>query len=66
MSYDKERYAKPSFLINREIDERYAELAVELGVNKSQLYVKGAREYMRFLVDHKQQNNSNTSLDSLV
>ena len=66
MSYDKERYAKQSFLINREIDERYAELAVELGVNKSQLYVKGAKEYIRFLVDHRQQNNSETSLGSLV
>ena len=66
MSYDKERYAKPSFLINREIDERYAELAVELGVNKSQLYVKGAKEYLRFLIDHKQQNNTKTSLGSLV
>ena len=66
MSYDRERYAKPSFLINRETDERYAELALEFGVNKSQLYVKGAKEYLRFFIDHRQQNNSNTSLGSLV
>ena len=57
-TYDKELNTKVSFLFPRVLTERMDELSVRIGVSRSQLLRKSTQEYLNFLENEYQQNNT--------
>ena len=57
-TYDKEQNTKVSFLFPRVLTERMDEVAVNIGVSRSQLLRKSTKEYLHFLENQYQQNNT--------
>ena len=57
-TYDKELNTKVSFLFPRVLTERMDELSVRIGVSRSQLLRKSTQEYLNFLENEYQRNNS--------
>ena len=56
--YDKELNTKVSFLFPRVLTERMDELSVRIGVSRSQLLRKSTQEYLNFLENEYQRNNT--------
>ena len=56
-TYDKEQNTKVSFLFPRVLTERMDEVAVNIGVSRSQLLRKSTKEYLHFLENQYQRNN---------
>ena len=57
-TYDKEQNTKVSFLFPKGLTERMDEVAVNIGVSRSQLLRKSTKEYLSFLENQYQQNNT--------
>ena len=57
-TYDKEQNTKVSFLFPRVLTERMDELSVRIGVSRSQILRKSTQEYLNFLENEYQQNNT--------
>ena len=57
-TYDKELNTKVSFLFPRVLTERMDELSVRIGVTRSQLLRKSTQEYLNFLENEYQRNNT--------
>ena len=57
-TYDKELNTKVSFLFPRVLTERMDELSVRIGVSRSQLLRKSTQEYLNFLENEYQRNNT--------
>ena len=57
-TYDKEQNTKVSFLFPRVLTERMDELSVRIGVSRSQLLRKSTQEYLNFLENEYQRNNT--------
>ena len=57
-TYDKEQNTKVSFLFPRVLTERMDEVAVNIGVSRSQLLRKSTKEYLHFLENQYQRNNT--------
>ena len=57
-TYDKEQNTKVSFLFPRVLTERMDELSVRIGVTRSQLLRKSTQEYLNFLENEYQRNNT--------
>ena len=57
-TYDKELNTKVSFLFPRVLTERMDELSVRIGVSRSQLLRKSTQEYLHFLENEHQRNNT--------
>ena len=57
-TYDKELNTKVSFLFPRVLTERIDELSVRIGVSRSQLLRKSTQEYLNFLENEYQRNNT--------
>ena len=57
-TYDKELNTKVSFLFPRVLTERMEELSVRIGVSRSQLLRKSTQEYLNFLENEYQRNNT--------
>ena len=57
-TYDKEQNTKVSFLFPRVLTERIDELSVRIGVSRSQLLRKSTQEYLNFLENEYQRNNT--------
>ena len=57
-TYDKEQYTKVSFLFPKVLTERMDELSVRIGVSRSQLLRKSTQEYLNFLENEYQRNNT--------
>ena len=57
-TYDKELNTKVSFLFPRVLTDRMDELSVRIGVSRSQLLRKSTREYLNFLENEYQRNNT--------
>jgi metal-responsive CopG/Arc/MetJ family transcriptional regulator len=57
-TYDKEQNTKVSFLFPRVLTDRMDELSVRIGVSRSQLLRKSTREYLNFLENEYQRNNT--------
>ena len=57
-TYDKEQNTKVSFLFPRVLTERMDEVAVNIGVSRSQLLRKSTQEYLNFLENEYQRNNT--------
>ena len=55
---DKEQNTKVSFLFPRVLTERMDEVAVNIGVSRSQLLRKSTKEYLHFLENQYQRNNT--------
>ena len=55
---DKELNTKVSFLFPRVLTERMDELSVRIGVSRSQLLRKSTQEYLNFLENEYQRNNT--------
>ena len=56
--YNKELNTKLSFLFPRVLTERMDELSVRIGVSRSQLLRKSTQEYLNFLENEYQRNNT--------
>ena len=57
-TYDKELNTKVSFIFPRVLTERMDELSVRIGVSRSQLLRKSTQEYLNFLENEFQRNNT--------
>ena len=57
-TYDKEQNTKVSFLFPKVLTERMDELSVRIGVSRSQLLRKSTQEYLHFLENEHQRNNT--------
>jgi metal-responsive CopG/Arc/MetJ family transcriptional regulator len=57
-TYDKEQNTKVSFLFPKGLTERMDEVAVNIGVSRSQLLRKSTKEYLHFLENQYQRNNT--------
>ena len=57
-TYDKELNTKVSFLFPRVLTEKMDELSVRIGVSRSQLLRKSTQEYLNFLENEYQRNNT--------
>ena len=57
-TYDKEQNTKVSFLFPKVLTERMDELSVRIGVSRSQLLRKSTQEYLNFLENEYQRNNT--------
>ncbi len=57
-TYDKEQNTKVSFLFPRVLTDRMDELSVRIGVSRSQLLRKSTQEYLNFLENEYQRNNT--------
>ena len=57
-TYDKEQNTKVSFLFPKGLTEKMDEVAVNIGVSRSQLLRKSTKEYLHFLENQYQQNNT--------
>ena len=57
-TYDKELNTKVSFLFPRVLTERMDELSIRIGVSRSQLLRKSTQEYLNFLENEYQRNNT--------
>ena len=57
-TYDKELNTKVSFLFPRVLTERMDELSVRIGVSRSQILRKSTQEYLNFLENEYQRNNT--------
>ena len=57
-TYDKDQNTKVSFLFPKGLTERMDEVAVNIGVSRSQLLRKGTKEYLHFLENQYQRNNT--------
>ena len=57
-TYDKELNTKVSFLFPKVLTERMDELSVRIGVSRSQLLRKSTQEYLNFLENEYQRNNT--------
>ena len=55
-TYDKEQNTKVSFLFPRVLTEKMDEVAVNIGVSRSQLLRKSTKEYLQFIENQCQQN----------
>ena len=56
--YNKELNTKVSFLFPKVLTERMDELSVRIGVSRSQLLRKSTQEYLHFLENEYQRNNT--------
>ena len=56
--YNKELNTKVSFLFPKVLTERMDELSVRIGVSRSQLLRKSTTEYLNFLENEYQRNNT--------
>ena len=56
--YNKELNTKVSFLFPKVLTERMDELSVRIGVSRSQLLRKSTQEYLNFLENEYQRNNT--------
>ena len=61
-TYDKEQNTKVSFLFPRVLTEKMDELSVRIGVSRSQLLRKSTQEYLNFLENEYQRNNTQQML----
>ena len=57
-TYDKELNTKVSFLFPRVLAEKMDELSVRIGVSRSQIFRKSTQEYLNFLENEYQRNNT--------
>jgi len=57
-TYDKELNTKVSFLFPRVLTEKMDELSVRIGVSRSQILRKSTQEYLNFLENEYQRNNT--------
>ena len=57
-TYDKDQNTKVSFLFPKGLTERMDEVAVNIGVSRSQLLRKGTKVYLQWLEDECQRNNT--------
>jgi predicted DNA-binding protein len=57
-TYDKEQNTKVSFLFPRVLTERMDELSVRIGVSRSTILRKSTQEYLNFLENEYQRNNT--------
>ena len=57
-TYDKELNTKVSFLFPKVLTEKMDELSVRIGVSRSQLLRKSTQEYLNFLENEYQRNNT--------
>ena len=57
-TYDKELNTKVSFLFPKVLTEKMDELSVRIGVSRSQLLRKSTQEYLHFLENEYQRNNT--------
>ena len=57
-TYDKEQNTKVSFLFPKGLTERMDEVAVNIGVSRSQLLRKSTQEYLNFIENEYQRNNT--------
>ena len=55
---DKDLNTKVSFLFPKCLTERMDEVAVNIGISRSQLLRKGTKEYLNFLENQYQQNTT--------
>ena len=56
--YNKELNTKVSFLFPKVLTEKMDELSVRIGVSRSQLLRKSTQEYLNFLENEYQRNNT--------
>ena len=56
--YNKELNTKVSFLFPRVLTEKMDELSVRIGVSRSQILRKSTQEYLNFLENEYQRNNT--------
>ena len=56
--YNKELNTKVSFLFPKVLTERMDELSIRIGVSRSQLLRKSTQEYLNFLENEYQRNNT--------
>ena len=61
-TYDKDQNTKVSFLFPKGLTERMDEVAVNIGVSRSQLLRKSTKEYLHFLENQYQRNNTNETI----
>ena len=57
-TYYKELNTKVSFLFPRVLTEKMDELSVRIGVSRSQILRKSTQEYLNFLENEYQRNNT--------
>ena len=57
-TYDKELNTKVSFLFPRVLTVKMDELSVRIGVSRSQILRKSTQEYLNFLENEYQRNNT--------
>ena len=57
-TYDKELNTKVSFLFPRVLTEKMDELSIRIGVSRSQILRKSTQEYLNFLENEYQRNNT--------
>jgi metal-responsive CopG/Arc/MetJ family transcriptional regulator len=57
-TYDKEQNTKVSFLFPRVLTEKMDELSIRIGVSRSQILRKSTQEYLNFLENEYQRNNT--------
>ena len=53
-----EQYSKVSFLFPKVLTDKMDEVAVNIGVSRSQLLRKSTKEYLHFLENQYQRNNT--------
>ncbi len=61
-TYDKELNTKVSFLFPRVLTEKMDELSIRIGVSRSQILRKSTQEYLNFLENEYQRNNTQQML----
>ena len=59
-TYNKGKYTKLCFLLPKLLTERMDEIAIHLGVSRSQLLVKSTKGYLQFIESHYNQSNTGT------
>ena len=59
-TYNKDKYTKLCFLFPKLLTEEMDEIAVHIGVSRSQLLVKSTKEYLQFVKSHYNQSNTGT------
>ena len=57
-TYDKDQNTKVSFLFPKGLTERMDEVAVNIGVSRSQLLRKSTQEYLNFLENEYQRSKT--------
>ena len=57
-TYDKEQNTKVSFLFPKVLTKKMDEVAVNIGVSRSQLLRKSTKEYLQFIENQYQRNNT--------